>query len=140
VNYLDIASEQLRRDEGYREKPYTDTVGKLTIGIGRNLDDVGLSQEECEFLYANDLERAVDTARRFVPKFDLLSETRKAVVVNMAFTLGGRLSEFVKFLAAVDSGRYPAAADEMLDSKWARQQAPNRARRLAGQMREGAHP
>lgn len=139
MNYLEIAHEQIRRDEGIRKKPYTDTVGKLTVGIGRNLSDVGLSDEEVDFLYENDLERAVDEARRLVPTFDILSETRKAVLVNMAFNLGGKLAGFQKFLAAVSDGRYADAAKEMLNSMWA-QQVGMRALRLSQQMESGDQP
>ena len=31
-------------NEGLRSKPYVDTVGKVTIGVGRNLTDRGLSE------------------------------------------------------------------------------------------------
>lgn len=140
MNYLQIAEEQIRRDEGVRLKPYRDTVGKLTIGAGRNLDDVGISDEEAEFLLANDIDRAANEARRLVPKFDLLSETRKAVMLNMVFNLGAaKLAGFKNFLAAVDDGRFTDAAAHMLDSMWA-QQVGGRAVRLARQMKEGALP
>lgn len=140
MNYLQIVEEQLRRDEGVRDKPYRDTAGKLTIGVGRNLDDVGLSGEEIEFLLANDIDRAATEARRLVPKFDTLSETRKAVLVNMAFNLGAsRLAGFKNFLRAVDEGRWDDAAHDMLDSTWA-QQVSSRAVRLARQMQNGAQP
>lgn len=140
MNYLEIAEEQLRRDEGVRAKPYKDTVGKLTIGVGRNLDDVGLSSEEIEFLLANDMDRAATDARRLVPKFDALSETRKAVLLNMVFNLGAaRLAGFRKFLQAVDEFRFDDAAREMLNSTWA-QQVSSRAVRLARQMSEGSQP
>lgn len=140
MNYLEIASEQIRRDEGVRAKPYRDTVGKLTIGIGRNLDDVGLSEEEIAFLFENDLDDAVDDAKALVPEFDKLSETRKAVLVNMSFNMGrGTLSGFRKFLAAVNEGRFQDASAEMLNSTWA-QQVSSRAVRLARQMSEGETP
>jgi lysozyme len=137
VNYLQIVEEQLRRDEGTRRKPYRDSVGKLTIGVGRNLDDVGLNDEEIEYLLANDIDRAATAARDLVAAFDSLSETRKAVLVNMAFNLGqAKLGGFKNFLAAVEQGRFDDAAREMLDSVWA-QQVGNRALRLSAQMREG---
>lgn len=140
MNYLAIVEEQLRRDEGVREKPYKDTVGKLTIGVGRNLDDVGLNAEEIEVLLANDIDRAATAAQRLVRTFDTLSETRKAVLVNMAFNLGYiRFSGFKKMLEAVEEGRFKDAATEMLNSVWA-QQVASRAVRLAGQMAEGDKP
>lgn len=139
MNYLEIAQEQIRRDEGVQKKAYRDTVGKITIGIGRNLDDVGLNDEEIDFLFENDLDRAVNEARQMVTVFDTLSETRKAVLVNMAFNMGGKLSGFQKFLAAVGEGRYVDAGREMLDSVWA-QQVGARALRLSQQMASGDHP
>src|SRR4051812_27390106 len=38
----DALVNQLIIDEGLKLSPYTDTVGKLTIGVGRNLTDVGI--------------------------------------------------------------------------------------------------
>ena len=137
MNYLDIAREQLRIDEGARAKPYTDTVGKTTIGVGRNLTDVGLSEDEIELLFVNDVARADAIARSVLHGFDGLTEPRKAIVVNMAFNMGrGALSQFRKTLAAIEEGRYEDAAREMLDSKWAGQ-VGNRALRLAENMRRG---
>ena len=46
---------QLVRHEGLRLKPYRCTAGKLTIGIGRNLDDCGISQTEAYLLLENDI-------------------------------------------------------------------------------------
>lgn len=137
MSYLDILKPQLRIDEGVRKKPYRDTVGKLSIGIGRNLDDVGLRDSEIEYLFQNDVAEAEVDARRLVPKFDDLTDARKAVIVNMSFNMGYPvLSQFVNTLRAVNEGRYDDAADGMLASKWARQVGV-RAQRLAKMMREG---
>jgi len=135
MGYLDILRRQLPIDEGTRTRPYRDSVGKLTIGVGRNLDDVGLSLGEIAYLLENDIAQADKAARALVPKFDTLTEERKAVLVNMAFNLGHyRLSMFVKLLAAVREARWDYAADEMLDSTWA-EQVGERAQRLAIEMR-----
>lgn len=137
MNYRDIARVQLRVDEGVRSKPYLDTEGKVTIGIGRNLDDVGLRPDEIDYLFNNDLARAELDARAAVRNFDELSEARKAVLLNMSFNLGrGRLEGFRRMLAAVRVGDFEAAAREMMDSKWAKQVGA-RAYRLAEMMREG---
>lgn len=140
MKYLEIVEEQLRRDEGVREKPYKDSVGKTTIGVGRNLTDVGLNAEEIEFLLANDIDRAATAAQRLVKTFDTLSETRKAVLVNMAFNLGYiRFSGFKRMIEAVEERRFKDAAAEMLNSTWA-QQVSSRAVRLSQQMSEGDRP
>jgi lysozyme len=128
---------ELKRDEGTRLKPYTDTVGKLTIGVGRNLSDVGISDDECTILLQNDIERTVAALDRTLPWWRNLSPVRQRVLVNMAFNLGmvGLLT-FKNTLGAMQNGSYAAAAAGMLSSKWATQVGV-RAERLADMMRTG---
>jgi lysozyme len=131
-------AEQLLRDEGIRLKPYKDSVGKLTIGIGRNLDDVGISKEEAEHLLANDVRSASASLLQAFPWMAGLDEVRFCALVNMAFNLGiGGLAEFRKFLAALQAGDYETAKQEMLHSHWAEQVGP-RAARLAIQIESGS--
>lgn len=128
---------QLRRHEGLRLKPYRDTVGKLTIGVGRNLDDVGISHDESDVLLANDMARAESDLRRTLPWFDGLDSVRQAALVNMAFNLGMvRLLGFQRALRAMAAEDYTRASAEFLDSKWARQ-VGQRAVEVAGMIRTG---
>lgn len=137
MNYLDILHAQLRVDEGYRTKPYKDTVGKLSIGIGRNLSDVGVSRGEIALMFDNDLASAEHTARLLVPNFDTLNDARKAVVVNLAFNMGfNTLSQFVNTLRAIEQGRWGDAKSGLLASKWAGQ-VGGRAPRLADSLESG---
>ena len=137
MDFREIAKGDLAVDEGRRKKPYRCTADKLTIGIGRNLEDKGLRDDEIDYLFAHDLQDAETDARVLFPTFDSLSEIRKAVLVNMAFQLGrDRLGGFKGVRAAVASGDFTRAADEMLDSRWATQTTA-RAFRLAKMMREG---
>ena len=118
----DILVEELKRDEGVELKAYQDTVGIWTIGIGRNLQDVGVSMEEAEFLLASDIDVAVSELQRTFDWFEDLSDARQRVCINMCFNLGlTRLLGFKKFLAAMEAGDWKTAGVEMLDSKWARQ-------------------
>lgn len=129
--------EQLIRDEGVRLRPYRDDVGKLTIGIGRNLDDVGLSLTEAEYLLDNDIVRAAAAVLAHLPWTHSLDEVRRAALTNMAFNMGiGGLLGFKRALKALEEGRWEAAAQEMMDSKWARQ-VGIRAERLARQVLTG---
>jgi len=133
---MDIV-EQLIRDEGLRLKPYRDSVGKLTIGIGRNLDDVGITQEEACYLLHTDIVRVAGQIQEALPWANNLSPARASVLGNMAFNMGiGGLLQFKQFLAALEAGDYEKAATEMLNSKWAKQVGP-RADRLAQQIRTG---
>lgn len=125
--------------EAKRNFPYEDTVGKVTIGIGRNLDDVGLSDAEVDYLFTNDYHRTLSEAQRF-PWFEDLNEARKLVVMDMIFNLGlKRFSGFVRTIAAIEAQNYEAAAAQMLDSKWARQ-VGRRAQLNAITMKTGKYP
>lgn len=127
--------EQLLRDEGLRLFPYTDTVGKLTIGVGRNLSDDGISKNEAMFLLGRDIIRVSQQLEETWPWTQTLSDARKGALQNMAFNLGIHgLGEFREFLASMQQGDWEGAARAMLDSKWAKQ-LPSRAARLALQVR-----
>jgi lysozyme len=128
---------QLQRHEAFRSKPYVDTVGKLTIGYGRNLDDVGITDSEGDFLLENDIDvRVRALVARYPSWFPVLDPVRQAVLVNMAFMGLARLAGFTKMLSAIGRGDFETAADEMLASKWA-QQTGHRAGELSAQMRSG---
>lgn len=128
------AIEQLKIDEGFRGQPYLDTVGKTTIGYGRNTDDNPLTKEEAHYLLENDLKKVVKKLTRY-GFYAQLSPVRRGVVINMAFNLGvSGLLKFKKMISALESKDYAEAATQMLDSKWARQ-VGERATRLAKQMR-----
>jgi lysozyme len=129
--------KELTRDEGIRLKPYRCTAGKLTIGIGRNLDDKGITQAEAEFLARNDIAAVIAELDRRIPWWKGLDDVRQRVLVNMGFNLGvDGLMAFKNTLAAVQAGRYLDAAQGMMASKWAKQ-VGHRAERLALMMRDG---
>lgn len=126
---------QLAIDEALRLKPYTDTKGKLTIGFGRNLTDVGISAPEANELCFNDVTVAVAALDHALAWWRTLSEDRQQVIANMTFNMGiERLLGFHLMLAALKSGDYATAADEMLKSEWAAEVGA-RAQRLAIRMR-----
>ena len=123
--------------EGLRLHPYKCTAGKVTIGVGRNLDDVGISQDEAMYLLERDIDRVEADLDKVWPWWREMTDARQQVLADMCFNLGiGRLMGFVNTIAAMRVGRYDAAADGMLASLWA-QQVGNRAQRLAKMMREG---
>lgn len=139
MSALNIVTAQLSIDEGVRSKPYRDPTGKLTIGIGRNLSDVGLRPDEIDLMLRNDVAQAECDARTWLgaTSYEALTERRRAVVINMAFNMGlPTLSQFRSTRAAIVTGRYDEAAAGMLNSKWARQVGA-RAQRLASEMRSG---
>lgn len=132
-NYL---TAQLMRHEGVELKPYRDTVGKLTIGVGRNLDDKGITKDEALIMLQNDISEVIESLET-MDFFNRCNEVRKIVLANMAFNLGiAGLLKFKKMIAAINADNYQLAANEMLDSKWSRQ-VKQRANELAEMMVEG---
>ena len=128
---FDAIMADLQRDEGLRLKPYRDSVGKLTIGFGRNLDDVGITEREAEILLDNDIAKTVADLDRALPWWRDLPPFRQRGLINMAFNLGlPRLLTFKKMLTALEAGDGERAAIEALDSIWAGQ-VKGRADRIA---------
>ena len=116
--------------------PYHDTVGKLTIGYGRNLDDTGITVKEAEFMLSTDIEEAIDDADN-LPYWDSLDSVRQNIVVAMVFNLG--LTKFLRFIRlnkALAIQDYSLAAHEMVDSRWY-QQTYRRAKLLVKSMQTG---
>jgi lysozyme len=135
---------QLLIDEGLRLKPYRDSVGKLTIGIGRNLDDVGISRIEALYLLENDIDRAIRDCVAAFPWYVALDPVRQTALVNLTFNMGigntkRGLRSFVNTLAAMGRGDYAAAADGLRRSKYARQVGA-RAERVAQLIETGTFP
>ena len=134
---IDKLIAQLKVNEGVRSKVYLDTEGIETIGVGRNLRDRGLSDDEIELMLANDIRDFQEEVERAFSWWSDLDDVRQRVVVDMAFNMGlGSLSKFVNTLSHIENGRYEEAGVEMLDSKWARQ-VGDRANVLSNMMKTG---
>lgn len=131
---------QLRRDEGEVLYAYSDSEGWLTIGIGRLIDKRkggGISQQESSMLLANDIAKVAAGVSSALPWSDQLDEARRGVLLNMAFQMGLQgLLGFKNTLSTIQAGNYQLAAQQMLQSLWARQ-TPERAKRLSDQMADG---
>lgn len=107
---------------GGRHMPYKDTVGKMTIGYGRNITDRGISDTEARTLLINDIQDTINELRAKLFYFDSLDEVRQEVLVNMGFNMGvPGLLRFTKTLGYVQEGEYGLAGSEMLNSRWAEQ-------------------
>ena len=129
---------QLVRHEGLRLKPYRCTAGKLTIGVGRNLDDCGISQKEAYALLDNDIRNCEQHLLEEIPLiYSTLDEVRQSVLLNMCFNLGLKgLLGFNNTLTFIAAGDWERAANGMLASKWAKQ-VGLRAIELSETMRKG---
>ena len=121
----------LIRDEGFRAQAYKCPANRLTIGYGRNIEDVGITEAEAQHLLDNDIARVEHQLGRLYPWWIKCPGTVRRGLINMTYNLGiNRLGEFKKMLACLQAGDYRGAAREALDSKWA-QQVGDRAKRIA---------
>jgi len=136
---LDRIKADLRADEGYARQLYACPAGKLTIGVGHNIEDNGLSDEVIEHILEEDIARAEEDVRALFENYDTLDEVRQEVLVNMAFNLGrSRLAKFIKFISAMNTRHFVLAAAEGTDSVWA-EQVGKRAQLLMMRMATGMH-
>ncbi|MES2355624.1 MAG: glycoside hydrolase family protein [Pseudomonadota bacterium] len=133
----DALKALLLRHEGMKNKLYKDTQGIATIGVGRNLEGTGISEQEAMYLLENDMSRVVAYCRDAFPWFNGLDDSRQNVICSMVFNLGAaKFSEFKKMLAAVAAKDFVEAANQMLCSAWAGEVCA-RATELAQMMRDG---
>lgn len=132
----------LIQEEGLRLKPYRCTAGRLTLGIGRNLDDKGISRDEAEYLCRNDIRDAEDVAIKTFggSEWAQWPEPRRAAIASMIFQLGeGGFKGFRATIQCLKEHRWDDAAANMLRSKW-HEQTPARARRAASMIQTGEWP
>ena len=134
---VESLEQQLTRHEGFRLKPYLCSAGKLTIGVGRNLTDNGITESEAKVMLRNDITRFYGELQEYLPWSVSLDPARRDVLANMAFNLGTMgLFGFKNFLAAMQVKDWGLASSEMLNSRWARQ-VGTRAAELAKIIKNG---
>ena len=143
--------------EGIVLNVYQDHLGIDTVGIGRNLEDrgitdgelsyinktmddiydSGLTEEEAYYLCMNDIAIVEKELLENKPIVNQLNDVRQMVLIDMAFNMGvPRLMQFKNMWMAIEKVNYPLACLEMLDSKWANQ-VGKRAVRLSEAMKNG---
>ena len=142
MNKMDRLIEQLKRHEGVETHAYKCSSGKLTIGVGRNIDPeggIGLTMDEIEYLLSNDILRCIKELSTEYPWFGDLEEVRQEAIINIFLNLGAtRFRLFKRALAAMEEGNYETASTEFLDSLWAKQ-VGGRALELTDIIRSGEY-
>jgi len=114
-----------------RHMPYECPAHKQTIGWGRNIEDVGISEKEADYLLGSDVTQITLDLAKHISVWEELSKARKEVLIDMCYNLGlPRFLKFKKMLAAIEKGDIGEVAAQMMDSKWARDDVPRRARHL----------
>lgn len=123
--------ESIKKHEGFVEHVYDDSLGIPTIGYGFAIKDLILDEDIAEDILMRKLERLKRNANSRFQWLEDMPQEVQAVVLNMCYQLGVTgVSKFRKAISALQEGDWSEAADEMLDSLWARQ-TPNRAKELS---------
>lgn len=116
---------ELIRDEGKRLKPYQDSLGNWTVGIGHlmppNTNRAAISEQQCLAYFHEDIKDAEKKLSAIFPHWRKLSDVRQRALLNLTFNLGYKLKQFQRFLGSMEFGDYASAAKELKDSKWFRQ-------------------
>jgi len=124
--------ETLKADEGYSDTPYQDIVGVWTIYHGNTIlytrgnqrvtaSTIGGNRDEAEKNLYCGIQSAIKKAQGYVNNFHELSDVRQCVLVMMAYQLGFNLYSFKDTKFLIENNAHKQAADEMMDSKWAKQ-------------------
>lgn len=134
---LERLKATIKKAEGYSATLYQDTVGVQTIGYGRAIGRVGISRDEGELMFANDVGRVLRGLDMALPWWRGLDEVRQAALCEMTYQLGlNGVMNFRKVRQALSEGDYERAADEALNSRW-HVQTPKRCERIAKMLRTG---
>ncbi len=138
---LNKLKAQLTLEEGLRLKPYSDTVGKLTIGVGHNLTDNGISHDIAMAILDEDIKDILSQIEH--QSFWLAVENddvRSRAIVDLIFNMGlGGFLQFKNTIAALIKKDWATASLQLLSSKWATQVGV-RANNIAFMIRNGADP
>ena len=122
---------QLRFHEGVEHKVYKDSVGIETIGVGRNLVDRGLSEDEIDYLLKNDIEIVLEEIVKNFNWYNSLDDVRQRCICDLVFNMGmPRYLKVVNHLSAIEKGDWERAKLELLNSNYAKQ-VGKRAERIA---------
>ena len=128
-------------EEGRWLSLYRCPAGYLTIGIGHNIEQNGISPKVCDFIFQEDVQVHLEAAEKiFAGKFQTFSELRQMAFLNMVFQMGEfRFRKFKNMIQAAIDGRWEDCAAHALDSEWAKVQTPERAKRVARMIRENVY-
>jgi lysozyme len=119
---IDDLKAMLIKNEGIELKPYFCTSNKITIGVGRNLSDNGITKQEADTLLTNDMDNVFADLDRNIPFWKSMPYNVRLALADLCFNLGIRkLCKFSKMLEALEERDFELAGAELLDSRYAQQ-------------------
>ena len=102
----------------FHQFPYTNVNGHLTIGLGRNLSDRGISPTEAIPLLDDDIFYFMGKLSHHLPFFDEMNDVRKIILINMCFDLGVRgVLECTDLLRSLKNKEWEETSREILKLK-----------------------
>lgn len=128
--------DMLKLHEGYRLKPYRCSEGKLTIGVGHNIDANPLppeisaylkkygqiTDEMAMWLLEKDIQTAILDCQRIFPGFNNLSQNRRNALTDMMFNMGIKtFLGFTQTIAHINLGQWDEVARHIKSSRYYRQ-------------------
>jgi len=120
--------DMTKQFEGFRSKPYIDTVGVKTIGYGFNMQACNINKnyitkKEADIIFVKEYNKAKQLAINYLGKreYDKLSSNQQSIITDMAYNMGGRLFQFKKLKQAIINGDNKKVVTELKNSKWAKQ-------------------
>jgi lysozyme len=118
----------LKRHEGLKLFPYKCSKNFLTLGVGRNLETNGITEEEANYLLFNDIKRVKEQLKKNFGVYRTFPKRARLVCIDMAFQMG--IKGFMSFRNTRELmvlGKWVDASEELLRSKYAILDTPNRA-------------
>ena len=119
---FDLLKKRLVDFEGLVLKPYHCSQNYLSIGVGRNLDSNGITEEEAMYLLDNDIHKVIEQLDKQWAVWRKFPDAAKYVSIDVAFNMGiNTWMSFRKTRAYMEMGEWEEASKELLDSKYAEQ-------------------
>lgn len=111
--------DDLQLDEGRELKPYNDTAGKITIGVGHNLTDDGITDAQCDMILSADIASVTASLDAHLSWWRLMPAPQQRVLANLCFNMGiAKLLTFVTFLGLMRAHSFSGAADDLETTAW----------------------
>mgnify|MGYP003132616128 FL=1 len=127
--------DDIKKHEGFSSVPYRCTADKLTIGYGKRIKYLQVTEEQATEWLEEDLENLKYTLSAKYDWFLPAPQEVRDIVMNVSYQLGvSGFSKFRKTIKYIANKNYKMASVEMLDSKWARDDTPRRAKELSDRM------
>ena len=132
---LDNLKEMIARHVGYEPRVYKCTNGYDTFGYGFAIKDLYMNKEVADLILDQKIQEMLkrilsdkDWGEWFSEKPQHIQE----VLINMIFQIGfSGVKKFRKTIQYIKDDNFLLASEEMLDSKWAKSDSPNRAKELS---------